>query len=882
MALAAGDQLGPYEIVSSLGAGGMGEVYKARDTRLNRTVAIKILPDSFSADPQVRERFDREARTISQLEHPHICALHDVGDQQGTAYLVMQYLEGETLERRLEKGALPVEQALQLAIQIADALDTAHRAGIVHRDLKPGNIMLTRNGATLLDFGLAKPAAVLGSAQGLSMLPTTPRNLTAQGTILGTFQYMAPEQIEAREADTRTDIFAFGVVLYEMVTGRRAFEGKTSASLFGAILKDQPPPLSASQPLTPLALDRTVRRCLAKEPDARWQTARDLVEELKWIAADKEPAAHTAATPTPRPARIAWFITAAALIVAVAALVSVLALRPQPVVTRLDVVTPPTSDPFSFALSPDARQLAFVAAADGSQRLWVRRFDDGSARSLAGTEGASYPFWSPDGTAIGFFAGAKLKRVDTSGGALQVLADVSGARGGTWNKEGVILFAPQTGGLMRVAATGGASVAVTKVAPDQGSHRWPQFLPDGRRFLFLSQMGRASTHGVYLGSLDGGEPTRLLAGETAAVYTPPGYLLRVIQGALVAHPFDVDRSVLSNVTLPVAQSLGTDDGTWRNAFSVSGTTLAHRPGTIGRRQLVWVDRTGKVTGALVAPDDAIPARPELSPDGHRVSISKRVQGNFDLWMVDVARGLQNKFTFDVAQESSAIWSPDGTRIVLNSNRNGRYDLFEKPANGVRSEQPLLVTPQDKTPSDWSPDGQLVLYASEDPNTGSDLWALPLTGEAKPWAVVQTSANERMGQFSPDGRWLSYVSNETGIDEIYVQPFPGPGGKWQLSVGGGVGPRWGRHGRELFYMAPDGRLMTVSIEVEAGGRALNRGTPVALFPARLATGANIDIGFLSRPGYAVAPDGRFVMNVEVDEPTASPISIVLNWSEALKR
>src|SRR5438876_4260975 len=433
----------------------MGEVYKARDTRLDRTVAIKILPDALAADPQFRDRFDREARTISQLDHPHICALHDGGEQDGTAYLVMQYLEGETLEARLKKGALPLDQALKYGIQIADALDKAHRAGIVHRDLKPGNIMLTKAGAKLLDFGLAKAVPARTTA-GLSMLRTTPPNLTAQGTILGTFQYMAPEQIDEQDADARTDIFAFGVVFYEMVTGQRAFEGKTSASLFGAILKDQPSPLSTVQPVTPSALDRTVMRCLAKEPDARWQTARDLLEELKWIDADGERAASVATTAGRRGERAAWLVAATALIVAIVTIATLFYFRPaapESIVTRLEVVTPPTSDPFSFALSQDGRQLVFVGTADGGSRLWVRRFDQVTARPLGGTEGASYPFWSPDGRAIGFFAGGKLKRVDVVGGAPQVLSDVPGARGGTWNRDGVIVFASQQSGLLRIAAT---------------------------------------------------------------------------------------------------------------------------------------------------------------------------------------------------------------------------------------------------------------------------------------------------------------------------------------------------------------------------------------------------------------------------------------------
>jgi Tol biopolymer transport system component len=883
VSLSPGSRIGPYEILSALGAGGMGEVYKARDTRLDRIVALKILPDVLAADPQFRDRFDREARSISRLDHPHICAIYDTGNQEGTAYFVMQYLEGETLADRLAKGGLPIDQALQIAVQIADALVAAHKAGIVHRDLKPGNIMLSKTGAKLLDFGLAKSGAAVVGSPSRSIPTAAP--ITQPGSILGTFQYMAPEQIEGQDADARTDIFAFGVVVYEMVTGRKAFAGETSASLIGAILKDQPPPLSTVQPVTPAALDRTVRQCLAKEPDARWQSARDLLEVLKWIAAEGEGSVSAGTTRVRRRARDVGIAVATALIVGILAMMAMRSLRPavpEPIVTRFGVVTAPAADPFSFALSADGRQLAFVATADGTSQLWVRPFDSETARPLAGTDGASYPFWKPDGTAIGFFANGKLKRVDVAGGAPQALSDVPGARGGTWNQDGVIVFAHQQSGLMRIAATGGTPEVLTHLAAGQGSHRWPQFLADGRRFLFLCTLGKPTTHGVYLGSLDGREPTRLLPGETAALYAPPGYLLRVIDGVLVAHRFNPDRGEVSSESVSLAQPVGTDDGTYHSAFSISPTTLAHRAGGPVRRQLVWVDRAGHVTGTVGQPDDDLLAAPELAPGGRRIAVDRAVQRNFDIYINEIAEGRQTKFTFDPANEAGAVWSPDASRIVFNSSRNGNQDLFEKVASGASDEQPLLVTPQDKAPCDWSPDGRFLLYASHDPTTGSDLWALS-TGDRKSFPVVRTNADEREGQFSPpDGRWVAYVSNATGIDEVYIQAFPGPGSKWQVSTNGGVDPRWGRDGRELFYVAPDGKLMAVAIHVDADGRALNPGPPIALFQTRLATGANISMGFLTRPQYAVASDGRFLMNVTVDDNAPSPISIVLNWATALKK
>src|SRR5262245_8417009 len=892
MPLGLGARLGPYEIQSAIGAGGMGEVYKARDTRLDRIVAIKILPDALTGDPQFRERFAREARAISQLDHPHICTLHDVGEQNGTSFLVMQYLEGETLEARLKKGALPLDHALQVAIQIADALDKAHRAGIVHRDLKPGNIMLVRRGgpsgppdAKLLDFGLAKTTAAVASA-GLSMLPTTPpATMTARGTILGTLQYMSPEQLEGAEADPRADVFAFGAVLYEMVTGTKAFEGKSQASLIAAILDREPSPLSGALPTAPEMLDRVVKKCLAKQPDERWQSATDLHDALKWIA-EGTGGVSAANVPTRSHSRWVWALggAAAAALVALGARGAVTFRRaaPEPIITRLDVITPPTSDAFSFALSPDGRQLAFVASGERGSQLWLRSLDRATAQPLAGTEGASYPFWAPDSRVIGFFAEGKVKRVDLGGGAPQSLADAPYPRGGTWNADGVIVYAPSIADpLMRVAATGGTAAPVTRLAPGQGSHRWPQFLPDGRRFLFLMTTGQSQTQGVYVGSLEGDEPKRVMPAEIAAMYAAPGYLLVVSQGVLTAHAFDAGRATVTGEPIPLAQAVGADDGAFHSAFSVSAAgVLAHRTGASARTQLVWVDRTGKML-AVGQPDENASGNPALAPDGQRVALSRNVQGNYDLWLIETSRGAASRFTFDGAIENSPVWSPDGRQIAFRSNRKGVHDLFEKPAGGTADEQPLLVTSQAKSPLDWSPDGRLLLYGTQDPKTGSDLWVLPMMGERKPFAVLQSSSDEIEGQFSPDGRWLAYASNESGRYEIYVRSFPEAGGKWQVSVGGGLQPRWKLDGRELFYVAPDSRLMAAPIRLVPETHALEAGTPEPLFRTQLATGPNIaPAGFQARAQYAVAADGRFLMNSAADEGVRSPITIVQNWTAAL--
>ena len=719
-------------------------------------------------------------------------------------------------------------------------------------------------------------------------------NLTAQGTILGTFQYMAPEQLEGQEADARTDIFAFGAVLYEMVTGRKAFEGKSQASLIGAILERR-----SAAGVDPSAADapraRSRRPGVPGEGSGRaWQSAGDLTRELRWIADAGSQASAPAPVVAPpkglgNSVRFAWIVAAFAL-VAVAALAipavrHVLAVAPEPVATRFDVITPPTPDAFSFALSPDGRQLAFVANGEKGSQLWLRPLDQVRAQPLAGTDGAAYPFWAPDGRAIGFFADGKLKRIDATGGTVQVLADAPQGRGGTWNPDGVIVFAPSAADpLMRVAATGGTAAPVTRLTAGQGSHRWPQFLPDGRRFLFSMATGQVDTHGVYVGSLDEGEPTRVMPAETAAVYAAPGSLLLVSQGVLAAYPFDVARATVVNEPMPVAQAVGTDDGAFHSAFSVSAAgVLAHRPGGGSRRQLSWVDRTGMQVGVIGQPDENASAHPELAPDGQRVAVGRVVQGNQDVWLIEVGRGVPSRFTFDGAIDGGALWSPDGSHIVFWSSRNGVYDLFEKPASGTADEHPLLVTSQSKIPLDWSRDGRFLLYGTQDPKTATDLWALPLMGERKPFAVLESRFDEIQGQFSPDGRWLAYASNESGRYEIYIRTFPEAGGKWQVSAAGGVQPRWRRDGRELYYVAPDTRLMAVPTRLTPETHTLEAVTPAALFPTRLAAGGNIaGTGFLSRAQYAVAPDGRFLMNIAADEAVASPITVVLNWTAGLKK
>ena len=557
--------------------------------------------------------------------------------------------------------------------------------------------------------------------------------------------------------------------------------------------------------------------------------------------------------------RLAWSVAAIALLVAlVAAAISASGdatpVEPGPIVTRLDVVTPPVSEESSFALSPDGRQLAFVAIGEKGSQLWLRPLDQVSAQPLVGTEGATYPFWAPDSRAIGFFADAKLKRINLTGGAPQVLADAPQGRGGTWNRDGLIVFSPGTPrALMRVMASGGTPAPMTRIAAGQGTHRWPQFLPDDRRVLFLVSDGQPQDRGVYVASLDGGEPTRVLPGETAALYAPPGYLLRVSQGVLIAQPFDAARATVTGDPIPVPQAVLAGNSLYP-PFSVSAAgVLAHRAGVASRRQLVWVDRAGKVLASIGKPDENSLANLALAPGGQRVAVNRSVQGNNDVWLIDTGSGVASRFTFNTALDTRPMWSPDGNQVIFGSTRNGVVDLFQRPASGAADEQPLLVTPQDKTALDWSPDGRLLLYSTQNLNTGSDLWALPMTGERKPFPVVQTSFDEIEGQFSPDGRWLAYASNESGRYEIYISPFPESGGKRQVSTAGGTQPRWRAEGRELSYVSPDNRLMAVPIRVASDGRRPDARAPVALFPVRLASGGNIPAaGSNARAQYALGP------------------------------
>ena len=683
-------------------------------------------------------------------------------------------------------------------------------------------------------------------------------------------------------------MWAFGVVLYEMLAGRRAFEGETTTVVLAKVIEREPDwtVLPAS---TPPRLRELLRRCGRKNPKTRLQAigdARVQIEELI-SGATEEAATPVATQPRAHNARFGLIVGALSLVIAALAIPATLYFRrvaPEPLrgASR--------SPRHRRAIRCRSRCLTTADSWRSSQRPRARRgsgcgaLDQVTAQPLAGTEGASYPFWAPDGRAIGFFANGKLKRIDLGSGGLQELANAPSGRGGTWNRDDVLVFAADvTGDLMRVMATGGTPTAVARHESVPGA-RWPQFLPDGRHFLFFVY-GRPQTRGVYIGTLDGGEPTPILATESAAVYTPPGALLWVQEGVLVAQRFDPVSNVVGDDPIPVAQAVGMDVGVLRGAFAVSATgVLAHRAGRGERRQLIWVDREGIVRGTVGPADWEGLGSPELAPDEQRVAVNRTVQGNPDVWLIDSGRDVQSKLTFDASSEGHPVWSPDGSRVVFRSLRNGPWDLFWKAASGAGDEQPLLVTEEFKSPLAWSPDGQVLLYEILSPKTGLDLWALPLAGDRKPFTVLKTPSDEASGQFSPNGRWVAYRSNESKTMQIYVRPFRGSGGPWQVSsTAGGSQPRWRPDGKELFYVAPDARLMAVPIAVGADAQTLEAGAPVPLFRTRLASGAGGNVsGLMSKPQYAVASDGRFLMNVAVEAATAPPITVVLNWDAALKK
>ncbi len=894
MSLAAGTQLGPYEILAPVGAGGMGEVYSARDTRLDRTVAIKVLPEHLSSDPDLRQRLEREARAISGLNHPHICTLHDIGHQDGVDYLVMEHLVGEPLSERLARGALPPHELLRHAIEIADALDKAHRQGVIHRDLKPANIMLTRSGAKLLDFGLAKSAAP-AAASDLSASPTATSPLTAEGTIVGTFQYMAPEQIEGKPADARSDIFAFGAVLYEMATGRRAFEGRTQASLIAAILKEEPRPIPSVAPLTPPALQRLVATCLAKDPEERRQTMHDVLLELRWIAE----AGSQAGVPVPVAARrrsrerLAWGAAGVAVALLAAVAAAWLMTRPGPpreAVVR-SFLLPPVDAAAEFALdavdsgsltvSPDGRYVTFAArTSDGRKQLWLRPLDALESRPLPGTDDGEHPFWSPDSRFIAFFSGGKLRKIDLAGSPALALADATSGRSGAWNKDGVILFSPTTlDPIHRVPAGGGEATPVTEIdrSRNETTHRWATFLPDGRHFLFMAgghgTQSDSETHAVFVADLESGEKKLLVRARSNAAYAD-GHLLYVRGHVLLAHPFDPNRLEFTGDPIPIAQGIQYEPPFFRAVFSVSNNgVLVYRSGEVDSDStLVWIDRGGREIGSIGEPAGYNDI--SLSGDQTRaaVSIVDPDTGTSDIWLYDLKREVATRFTFGKLSEFQPIWSPDGERIVYSAITKIYPDLYVKPASGAGREEPLVVSDSAKVASDWSPDGRVILYMHFDPKGDSerDVYALTVGADGPPVPYLDTEFDEYEASFSPDGRWVVYTSEESGSAEIYVTSFPKAAGKWQISKGGGSSALWNANGREILYAGPGGgRLMSVSVRILED--RIDIGSPVELF-----RNGRIREGDVTRDGQ------RVLVALGAEEQDNFPVTLTTHWPAALAK
>jgi len=886
MSLSAGTRLGPYEVLAPLGAGGMGEVYRARDTRLGRDVAVKVLPPAFADDPDRLRRFELEARAAGMLNHPNILTVHDVGTYNRAAYIVSELLEGETLRARLAGGALPIRKALDYALQMARGLAGAHRKGIVHRDLKPENLFLMRDGQVkILDFGLAK--LILPDPVGPGSSEAATRfGETQPGAILGTVGLHVARAGPRRGSGPPLGIFAFGAILYEMLTGLRAFRGDTAVERMNAILKEDPPGLGETLRDFPPALEHLLRHSLEKDPENRFQSIRDLGLALEALSATSSPSlaspAGRAVAAAPATRQSLGWIVGAVFALGVALLAGITLLRAPADERRLTLsVLPPEGATLvegqAPAISPDGRLLAFVATdRSGQDLLYVRPLDAPMAQPLSGSQGAKFPFWSPDSRFIGFFADGKRKRVEAVGGEPQTLCEASqNPRGGTWNRDGVILFTPSPPlPIHRVSFTGGQA---TPLSSDLTVREWfPSFLPDGRHFLYHAAASKPDLREVRVGSLDGPETKTLIESPFTAVYSPPGYLLFRREGTLMAQRFDAERLELTGDPFPVAAQVGFDGLTYRILASASDNgVLAYHDVGVGKTRLVWFHRDGRELGAVTAPGDY--GDLSLSPDGRKAAFYgvDLETGNVDIRLVELAAAATSRFTFDPAVDFTPVWSPDGTRLTFSSNPEGWPNLFEKVSSGAGNEERVLKRSFPNFPFSWSGDGRLLVYGAIDPKTRWDLWVLPLDKDREPFALLQTEFDERSGQLSPDSRWLAFVSNESGRDEVYVLPFPAGPGKWQVSTGGGDQPRWRSDGRELFYVGADRRL--VAVEVKASASSFEAGPPRRLLDVRI-TGKD-------GPGwqYDVAADGqRFLVNHLSEESARSATTVVVNWSAALPK
>jgi eukaryotic-like serine/threonine-protein kinase len=894
MTLAPGTKLGRYEIRSQLGAGGMGEVYLARDPKINRDVAIKVLPATFSFDIERLRRFELEVQAAGQLNHPNILAVYDVQMHDGSPYVVCELLEGETLRQRLRSGPLLPRKAIDYGLQIARGLAAAHEKGIVHRDLKPENLFITQDDRIkILDFGLAKLTEAIHDVEGQTDVQTRKVN-TNPGAVMGTAGYMAPEQVRAQRVDHRSDIFSLGIILYEMLSGKRAFRGDSAVETLNAILKEDPPQLSESNGHINPALERIVLHCLEKNPGQRFQSTRDVafaLDSLSGLSWSRTTADALPATSPRRMSRawVPWGIAAALLLALIATLPFAVAYLiktpPEEALIRLSVLLPEniymSGTTPALAVSPDGRHIAFVARQEGQNLLWVRSLDSFTPKPLGGMEisgSPTPPFWSPDSRFIGFFAGGKLKKVEVSGGPPQTLCDIPAARGGTWNRDGLILVGTTAGTLFRVSQAGGELTPLTTLDQSrfETSHRWPYFLPDGRHFLFFVRSGKVENTGVYVGSLDSKETRQLLPNVLSAAYAPPGFLLFLRNETLMAQPFDAKTLKLTGEQVPIAEQVAFNSGLGRGAFAVSENgVLAFRTGGGQIDQPLWFDRTGKQTGALA--EAGVYFNLALSPIDEKQAALDRTDpqtGTNDIWLFDLSRnGVSSRFTTDPAGDSYPLWSPDGKRIVFASYRTGSWSLYEKAASGGESEQVIFASVEEKVPDDWSRDAQFIVYESFNSKTKWDLWLLR-TADKNASPLLQSEFNERQAQFSPDGKYIAYTSDKSGSPAVYVQTFPFSGSEWRISTGIGAQPRWRKDGRELFYIGGDRKLMVVDVKL---GPLFQVGVPKPLFDTRVPTITDF------RNHYVVTADAqRFLINSMTEARGTTPIDVVKNWTALLKR
>jgi eukaryotic-like serine/threonine-protein kinase len=886
MALPVGTKLGRYEVQSRLGSGGMGEVYRAKDLRLGREVAIKILPQHLSSSPEAIRRLELEARAISALNDANICTLYDVGREDGVDFIVMEFLQGETLQDRLRNGPLPLQQVCKYGAQIARGLDNAHRKGILHRDLKPGNIMLTKSGAKLLDFGLATASMAVSTDATLSVA-VLPASSNEQGTLVGTLPYMSPEQASGMDLDARSDIFSLGAVLYEMVTGRRAFEGNTQLSIVSAVIGKEPEPITAVAPLTSPGLSRLIGRCLAKDPEQRWQTARDVSFELEWIGEAADQPAYVAQPPTKSKAtRLFWMLCGLGL--GAGLLAAIFTWRNQSTTQRESYFL--AAVPFTLhdlALAPDGHTVAAVGVSESGKYKTLWLYDVGSRmpRELAETEGASFPFWSPDGKAVAFFADGKLKRLGIRGGPAQVICDAPLARGGTWNRMGVIVFSPsghQSGGLYRVSATGGTPTAITK--PDAShavnTHRWPTFLPDGKHFLYLAGnvSGQPDSDAIFVGSLESSGTMFLTKATGNPVYAAPGYLLFCREKTLFAQKFDTNKLKLSGEAVPLLKDVSSLPRILRNDYAASNSDVlvVQWGNDVSLSRLVWRDRHGTEIGSVGKPDAY--ANITLAPNGEAVAFDKTDQEtqNSDVWTYDIERGSSQRLTFDRGIDAEPVWSPDGKKIIFASARTGLFRLYIKSADGSEAEKLLPLDPSDDAdeyPTSWSPDAKHFLYDRDAEATRPWVAELP---DLKTNPLFTATETRKNAQFSPDGKWIAYTSNENGRWEIYVTSFPDLHGKWQVSNNGGTQPRWRGDGKELFYIAPNGKMMASVVTTEGHFDAR---TPLPLFQAN----AREQVAGSELVMYDVTRDGqRFLINTQMETTHSQSMMVILNWPVVLEK